>query len=175
VDLCRQLEATGISFISVHVRTAKERAEPVRLETIRCIVDALNIPVIANGDVTSLEKAYEVQEATGVRGVMSARAILANPGLYNGHSKTPLSAIKRWIEINEELDSYFTLFHKHLIHMCESVLTKAERRIFNNLRTKEEVITFLNDRFFHTEVLEHCQIRSQNQNRSESESELEQL
>jgi hypothetical protein len=31
--------------------------------------------------------------------------------------------------------------------MCEGILTKAERRVFNNFKTKEEDIYFLNDKF----------------------------
>jgi len=68
VEICRQLEATGISFLTVHGRTIKERGEPVHLDYIKAIVDALNVPVIANGDIDSLEKAHIVQEETGCQG-----------------------------------------------------------------------------------------------------------
>jgi tRNA-dihydrouridine synthase 4 len=68
VDLARQLEAAGISFLTVHGRTKSEKAEPVHLDYIKTIVDSLDIPVIANGDVDSLEKAYSVQEITGAKG-----------------------------------------------------------------------------------------------------------
>lgn len=147
VDLCRQLQAAGISFLTVHGRTAKERSQPVRLETIRTIVDALDIPVIANGDVNSLEIAHSVQEFTGAQGVMSARGIIENPGLYAGYFSTPMSALKRWIEITNELNINFTLFHRHLVHMTEKILRKPERRLFNELKTKAEVLDMLNDKF----------------------------
>jgi tRNA-dihydrouridine synthase 4 len=68
VDLARQLEAAGISFLTVHGRTKSEKTEPVHLDYIKTIVDSLDIPVIANGDVDSLEKAYSVQEITGAKG-----------------------------------------------------------------------------------------------------------
>ncbi|CAG7712038.1 unnamed protein product [Allacma fusca] len=147
VDLVRQLESAGISFLSVHGRTIKERSEPVNWDTIRTIVDSVSIPVIANGDINSLEKAYAVQEATRVKGVMVARALLENPGLFAGHSKTPASCLKRWLEINVELGTHFTIFHRHLIHMTESILTKSERKIFNGLNNREAVIDWLCDRF----------------------------
>lgn len=66
--MARQLEATGISFLTVHGRTKGEKTEPVHLDYIKAIVDAVDIPVIANGDVDSLAKAYQVQEMTGARG-----------------------------------------------------------------------------------------------------------
>jgi len=151
--LCRQLEAAGISFLTVHGRTSKERCQPVRLDTIRTIVDSLDIPVIANGSINSLETAYKVAELTGVRGVMSARGILENPGLFAGHAITPISAIRRWIEINESHQSslkphsHFILFHRHLMSMTESLFTKGERKCFNELKTKEAVLDMLNEKF----------------------------
>jgi len=39
------------------------------------------------------------------------------------------------------------MFHRHLIHMCESHLTKPERRVFNVLTGKEEVLSYLADKF----------------------------
>lgn len=78
VDLCRQLESCGISFLTVHGRTVKERCEPVRLNTIQTIVDSLNTttPVIANGDINSLEDCYRIQNLTGVRGLTNFLTLL---------------------------------------------------------------------------------------------------
>lgn len=125
----------------------QERGQPVHLDYIKTIVDSVNIPVVANGDVDSLKKAYHTQEVTGAKGVMSARAMLENPGMYSGFEKTPVSCIKRWMEINDSLDTHFTMYHRHLIHMCESQLSKAERRVFNNLTTKEHVSEYLTNKF----------------------------
>lgn len=144
------MEAAGISFLTVHGRTSKERCEPVRLATIQTIVDALNrtTPVIANGDLDTLEKCYEVQDQTGVRGVMSARGILENPSLFTGlHEETPVSVLKRWIEINQKLDSHFTMFHRHLMSMTEKILNRVERREFNVLTTREDVVDYLIRKF----------------------------
>jgi len=66
--MVRQLEAAGISFLTVHGRTKSERNEPPHFDYIKAIVDSVDIPVIANGGVDSLAKAYEVQELTGAKG-----------------------------------------------------------------------------------------------------------
>ncbi|KAH9363648.1 hypothetical protein HPB48_000003 [Haemaphysalis longicornis] len=68
VDFCQKLEAAGVSFVTVHGRTKDQRSEPVDLEAIRTVKDSLRIPVVANGDVTSLSKAQDICQATGVNG-----------------------------------------------------------------------------------------------------------
>ena len=65
VDLCRKVEAAGISFLSVHGRTIKQKsteAEPVDLEAIKTIRQSVQLPVVANGDVFSLEGAQYTAE-----------------------------------------------------------------------------------------------------------------
>ncbi|XP_066962678.1 tRNA-dihydrouridine(20a/20b) synthase [NAD(P)+]-like isoform X2 [Macrobrachium rosenbergii] len=66
VEFARQMEAAGVSFITVHGRTQEQRTEPVCLEAIREIKSAVNIPVVANGDVRTMEDALRIQEGTGV-------------------------------------------------------------------------------------------------------------
>ena len=65
VDLCRKVEAAGVSFLSVHGRTIKQKsteAEPVDLEAIKTIRQSVQLPVVANGDVFSLEGAQHTAE-----------------------------------------------------------------------------------------------------------------
>lgn len=78
---------------------------------------------------------------------MAARALLENPALFSGEEKTPLECIFRWVEINDKLDSHFTMFHRHLIHMCAPLLNKFEKRVFNNLTDKGDVIEYLEAKF----------------------------
>lgn len=69
VDLCQKVEAAGVSWITVHGRTADERHQPVHYEAIKIIKDSLRIPVIANGDIKSPKDVESVCELTGVNGV----------------------------------------------------------------------------------------------------------
>lgn len=59
---------TGLSFLTVHGRTKDQRSDPVNLEAIKLIKESVRIPVIANGDICSLEDAERVQDVTGVNG-----------------------------------------------------------------------------------------------------------
>lgn len=69
MELARQVEAAGASFLSVHGRTQDQKGSgPVSLDTIAQIKDALSIPVVANGDIKSLEDATKVKDCTRVDG-----------------------------------------------------------------------------------------------------------
>ncbi|KAL6459737.1 hypothetical protein MHYP_G00314960 [Metynnis hypsauchen] len=91
VDLCQKVEAAGVSWITVHGRTAEERHQPVHYDAIKTIKDSLSIPVIANGDVKNLQDVESIHQLTGVDGVMAARGLLANPALFAGYEYTPLN------------------------------------------------------------------------------------
>lgn len=83
VDFARGLEAAGCDFIAVHGRTrAKYYTGSADWQTIAEIVRAVNIPVIANGDVDSVESARAIRETTGAAGVMVGRGVLGRPWLF---------------------------------------------------------------------------------------------
>ncbi|KAF2354080.1 tRNA-dihydrouridine synthase [Trinorchestia longiramus] len=147
VSLCRQLEAAGVSFLTVHSRTVEQRAEPVDLITLADIVNAVSVPVVANGDIRSLEDARTVQRLTGVRGVMAARGLLANPALFSGDDYTPLSCITDWVSLSLETGSHFTNFHHHLMYMLDKQLSRADRRYFNSLGSIVGVTEFLKEKY----------------------------
>lgn len=100
VEMAKYLEDAGVDALAVHGRTREQyysgRAD---WEVIRKVKEALSIPVIGNGDVTSPEEAHDLMEQTGCDGVMIARAARGNPwifrdlvtydatGLYSGKPK----------------------------------------------------------------------------------------
>ena len=82
VAYARELASTGISFLTVHGRGPKDgRLARVELATIAAIKDALEIPVIANGGVRSMDDVEKVLQSTGCDAVMIASAFLVNPFL----------------------------------------------------------------------------------------------
>ncbi|EKD12313.1 dihydrouridine synthase [Drepanopeziza brunnea f. sp. 'multigermtubi' MB_m1] len=82
----RAVEDAGVDFITVHGRTrSTPSSKPVDLDAIRAVKAAARVPVLANGDVFTLADVRRVVEATGVDGVMSARGLLEDPGLFAHH------------------------------------------------------------------------------------------
>ncbi|MGQ4277086.1 tRNA dihydrouridine synthase DusB [Pseudidiomarina sp. E22-M8] len=83
VDIAKLAEQAGIQSLAVHGRTRacmyKGEAE---YDTIRAIKRAVSIPVVANGDITSPEKAREVLDYTGADAVMIGRGAQGNPWLF---------------------------------------------------------------------------------------------
>jgi tRNA-dihydrouridine synthase B len=84
VKIARIAEDSGIQMLTVHGRTRacgfKGDAE---YQTIKQVKDHVSIPVIANGDITTPEKATDVLDATGADGIMLGRAALGNPWIFN--------------------------------------------------------------------------------------------
>ncbi|GJE05779.1 MULTISPECIES: tRNA dihydrouridine synthase DusB [Methylobacterium] len=81
-ELARRAEGLGLSAVTVHGRTRQQfykgRAD---WAAIRAVVEAVRIPVIANGDVGSLAEARECLAVSGAAGVMIGRAAVGRPWL----------------------------------------------------------------------------------------------
>ncbi len=84
VDIAKVVEDSGADFIAVHGRTrAGKFKAPVDYDAIKEIKEAVNIPVIANGDIDSYEKAKWVLEHTGADGVMIGRGAVGAPWIFH--------------------------------------------------------------------------------------------
>jgi len=83
VKIAQIAEQSGIQALAVHGRTRacayKGQAE---YDTIRAIKLSVNIPVIANGDITTPEKAKQVLDYSGVDGIMIGRAAQGRPWIF---------------------------------------------------------------------------------------------
>lgn len=80
VENAKAAERAGASAISLHGRTRVQMYEgKADWDIIRQVKEAVNIPVIGNGDVTSPELAQKMLDETGVDAVMIGREALGNP------------------------------------------------------------------------------------------------
>ena len=120
IDIAKMVEASGADFIAVHGRTraGKFKAE-VDYDAIREIKEAISIPVIANGDIDSYEKAQWVLEHTGANGVMIGRGAVGAPWIFH-QLKTGSSEIDRLLKykiIMEHFDKMIEFYGPHGVSM----------------------------------------------------------
>jgi len=81
--LARAAESAGIAMLTVHGRTREQGyGGDAEYETIATIKAVLKIPVVANGDITSPEKARDVLQATGADALMIGRAAQGRPWIF---------------------------------------------------------------------------------------------
>ena len=83
VEVAKTVEAAGAGAVAVHGRTRKQMYQgEADWEIIGRIKEALNIPVIGNGDVFTADDGIRMIDETGVDAVMVARGALGNPWIF---------------------------------------------------------------------------------------------
>ena len=119
VRVARIAEAAGISALAVHGRARNDLYQgEAEYDTIAEVKSAVSIPVIANGDIDSPEKARAVLKHTGADGVMIGRAAQGRPWIFReidhflstGEVLPPptLDEIRGWLL--EHLDNLYSLY-----------------------------------------------------------------
>ena len=95
-DLARRAEAEGVALVTVHGRTRcqfyKGRAD---WSAIRAVVDAVSLPVVANGDCESIADAREMLTKSGAAAVMIGRAAVGRPWLVGDIAHALASGVER--------------------------------------------------------------------------------
>ncbi len=115
VRVAQIAELEGVSALAVHGRTrACGFAGEAEYDTVRRIKQRINIPVIANGDIDSSDKALQVLRSTGVDGLMIGRPAQGRPWIFR--------EITHHIETGERLpqpapDQIGELLCEHLKHL----------------------------------------------------------
>ena len=125
LEIAKACESAGADFIAVHGRTRAGKFKvPVDYDAIAEIKAELNIPVIANGDIDSVEKAKWVLEYTKCDGVMIGRGAVGRPWIFKeikeGKEITTKELIAKVVmEHFEQMINFYgdygvILFRKHL-------------------------------------------------------------
>ena len=118
VEIAKIAEEAGASAVAVHGRTREQYYKPpVDYDIIKEVNNAVSIPVIANGDITSAKIAKEVMDYTGCQLVMVGRASLGNPWIFseiNAYLENPDCIIKA-----PTLEEKLNVMCRHIEKMVE--------------------------------------------------------
>jgi tRNA-dihydrouridine synthase B len=117
--IARAAEQAGIAMLTVHGRTREQGYKGhAEYDTIAAVKAAVKIPVVANGDITSPEKARDVLALTGADAVMIGRAAQGRPWIFGDiahflatgeHRAAPLTLqVKQWLL--EHLEDHYGLY-----------------------------------------------------------------
>ncbi|NAW35581.1 tRNA dihydrouridine synthase DusB [Halomonas alimentaria] len=171
--VARLAEDAGIQALAVHGRHRQQRyAGHAEYDTIAAIKAAVKIPVFANGDIDSPEKAAEVLDYTGADAVMVGRGAQGNPWIFreinhylrHGEPLLPPSDSERAGVLRDHLDSLHDFYgdfmgvriaRKHVgwYLAADDRFHEAQRRelrgCFNRLESTADQHRFIDDLFGH--------------------------
>lgn len=158
------VERAGGKAVALHGRTRVQMYEgKARWDIIREVKQAVNIPVIGNGDVKTPQDAKRMLEETGCDGVMIGRAALGNPWMiYQTVQYLETGKLAGEPSIREKIDvcilhlnrlialkdEYIGVheMRKHAAWYLKGIPGNAKvRNAINECDTREELVTLLND------------------------------
>ncbi len=108
VEFSKGLEGSGVDIIIVHPRTRSQMfTGKSDWSIIEKVKNAVNIPVVGNGDITSFDDAKKMKEQTGCDSLMIGRGACGNPWIFN--------EIKNGLSINLPLKLRTIILHLELL------------------------------------------------------------
>ena len=165
VEVAKIAQEVGISAITVHGRTRSEfYSGKADWDIIRKVKEAVNIPVIGNGDIVDEESAYKMFEQTNVDGIMIGRGALGNPWIFRniihyletGEKLDPptneekLNIMKEHIElaVKEKGDIAIKEMRKHISWYTKNLKNSSDfRNRMNKIESEEELFSEIEEYF----------------------------
>ncbi|MCL2569588.1 MAG: tRNA-dihydrouridine synthase family protein [Firmicutes bacterium] len=137
VEFAKMCEQAGARRLIVHGRYASQGYSGVAdWHAIARVVQAVNIPVIANGDVVDLSAAQKCLEITGANGLMIGRALFGSPWKINFDMPTMTeneikNMISKHIEYQRKLhgEGSFSEIKKHMLFYCDNFKNSKELKL----------------------------------------------
>ena len=164
IDVAKKIEAAGASAITVHGRTRSDGySGKVDLDIIKEVKEAVNIPVIGNGDIKTCYDAKHMLDYTKCDAVMIGRGILGNPWLIKecidyidkGILPKEVSMKEKFDMIKKHMDLLFSIKSAKvaLLEMRTNIAyylkgipgTKELKQSIFKTKTKDEIISLLDE------------------------------
>ncbi len=163
VKIAEIAEKSGIQALTIHGRTRACKFEGnAEYDTIKAVKQAINIPVIANGDIDSPEKAATVLEYTGADAVMIGRAAQGKPWIFkaiadhlNNAEKSAPSYAEMQTIINQHLEHLYSFYgnisgvriaRKHIAWYLKNLglESKSEKQTINQAERPAQQLALVN-------------------------------
>lgn len=154
VQIGKIAQNAGVDYVILHGRTKKQMyTGKADWKAIKELKQALDIPVIANGDIFSVEDYIEIMEETGTDGVMLARGAMGNPFLFKqikDYIKTGNYKKLTGIEIIDQVIEHYNLGLKYkredlVITQMRKHISWYTKGLKNSSKLRQE-INMLNDK-----------------------------
>lgn len=165
VELAKMAERIGVSAITIHGRTRSEFYSGMAdWEIIKQVKQAVNIPVIGNGDVVNEETALKMFQETGVDGIMIGRGSFGNPWIFekiqyflttgeklpDPSNQEKLEIMKRHIDlaVQEKGEIAIKELRKQIAWYTKNLKNSSEfRNSINQIETKEALVYQIEEYF----------------------------
>jgi tRNA-dihydrouridine synthase 1 len=157
VDYARMLEKAGCTFIGIHARTREQRGTNSGLADwnyIKAVKENVNIPVIANGNILSLDDANECLDYTKADAIMTAEGNLYNPALFLNVYPPAWKVAKRYLHYVRKYPVPLGMAKSHifkLFHRCLGIDSDNAFQIqlgrSNSLEQIDDFIAMVEKRF----------------------------
>ena len=163
IEIGKICEDNGIDYVILHGRTREQHySGSANWDDIKILKEALSIPVIANGDVFTVDDFRNIVQRTNADGVMLARGAMGNPFLFKyikeylkTGSYTPVTPSEIIDQIREQYDLSLEYkeerlvvnqMRKHVGWYIKGLPDSSKvRDEVNKLKTKEEIFDLLDE------------------------------
>lgn len=131
VEVGRALQDGGAAAVAIHGRTREQYySGKADWDVIKTLKEALDIPVIGNGDIYSAEDALAMMAHTGCDAVMIARGALGNPWIFE-------EAAAVWEELGRPDGSKLAAMGEENVRkLCRKAVAKRNRKISREEKTE---------------------------------------
>ena len=145
VEIAKIAEASGAAAVAVHGRTREQYySGKADWDIIRQVKEAVKIPVIGNGDVTSAESADAIMRETGCDGVMIGRGAQGNPWIFH--------QILHWMETGEH-EAKPTLEEVKQMILKHAALLVQEKGVYTGMREMRKHVAWYTTGYPHSAKL----------------------
>ena len=134
VDFVKKLEENGVNLITIHGRkNSSDKSGEINYDLISEVVKNVNIPVIANGGISTEEDVINMLEKTGACHIMAAQCFVQNPMHFTNPSLSPSEIGLEYIKYATETGETINQIKKHMFNFYSNYL-KTNPEKANDIR-----------------------------------------